>query len=62
MGLTLLEALALVVLVVFVFLHGWQATLIRLVAVRVSLVGTFIVFPLLGFSINTLSLLGWFWR
>jgi len=55
---TLLEALALVVLVVFVFLQGWRATLIPLLAVPVSLVGTFIVFPLLGFSINTLSLFG----
>jgi HAE1 family hydrophobic/amphiphilic exporter-1 len=55
---TLLEALVLVVLVVFLFLQGWRATLIPLLAVPVSLVGTFIVFPLLGFSINTLSLFG----
>jgi HAE1 family hydrophobic/amphiphilic exporter-1 len=55
---TLFEALALVVLVVFVFLQGWRATLIPLLAVPVSLVGTFLVFPLLGFSINTLSLFG----
>ncbi len=55
---TLLEALALVVLVVFVFLQGWRATLIPLLAVPVSLIGTFVVFPLLGFSINTLSLFG----
>jgi len=55
---TLLEALALVVLVVFIFLQGWRATLIPLCAVPVSLVGTFVVFPLFGFSINTLSLFG----
>jgi len=55
---TLLEALALVVLVVYVFLQGWRATLIPLLAVPVSLIGTFIVFPMLGFSINTLSLFG----
>jgi len=55
---TFFEALALVVLVVFVFLQGWRATLIPLLAVPVSLVGTFAVFPLLGFSINTLSLFG----
>ena len=55
---TLLEALALVVLVVYIFLQGWRATLIPLAAVPVSLVGTFAVFPLLGFSINTLSLFG----
>src|SRR3989441_9181048 len=55
---TLLEALALVVLVVFIFLQGWRATLIPLCAVPVSLVGTFALFPLFGFSINTLSLFG----
>jgi hydrophobic/amphiphilic exporter-1 (mainly G- bacteria), HAE1 family len=55
---TLVEALALVVLVVFVFLQGWRATLIPLCAVPVSLVGTFLLFPLFGFSINTLSLFG----
>ncbi len=55
---TLLEAVLLVILVVFVFLQNWRATLIPLLTVPVSLVGTFIVFPLLGFSINTLSLLG----
>ncbi len=55
---TLLEALALVVLVVYIFLQGWRATLIPLAAVPVSLIGTFVVFPLLGFSINTLSLFG----
>ncbi len=56
--LTLLEALGLVVIVVFVFLQGWRATLIPLLAVPVSLIGTFIIFPALGFSINTLSLFG----
>src|ERR1700733_6639781 len=55
---TLLEALGLVVVVVFIFLQGWRATLIPLLAVPVSLVGAFIAFPLLGFSINTLSLFG----
>src|SRR4051794_2626026 len=55
---TLFEAIALVILVVFIFLQGWRATLIPLLAVPVSLIGTFIVFPMLGFSINTLSLFG----
>src|SRR5215813_4969629 len=55
---TLLETTLLVVLVVFLFLQNWRATLIPLLAVPVSLVGTFVVFPLLGFSINTLSLFG----
>ena len=55
---TLLEALLLVVLVVYLFLQSWRATLIPLLAVPVSLVGTFAFFPLLGFSINTLSLFG----
>jgi len=55
---TLFEAVILVVIVVFVFLQGWRATLIPLLAVPVSLIGTFMVFPLLDFSINTLSLLG----
>ena len=55
---TLVEALVLVIIVVFVFLQGFRATLIPLLAVPVSLVGTFVVFPLLGFSINTLSLFG----
>ncbi len=56
--LTLGIALALVILVVYIFLQGWRATIIPLLAVPVSLIGTFVVFPLLGFSINTLSLLG----
>ena len=55
---TLMEALVLVIIVVYIFLQGTRATLIPLLAVPVSLVGTFIVFPLLGFSINTLSLFG----
>jgi HAE1 family hydrophobic/amphiphilic exporter-1 len=55
---TLFEALALVVLVVYIFLQGWRATLIPLLAVPVSLIATFTLFPVLGFSVNTLSLLG----
>jgi hydrophobic/amphiphilic exporter-1 (mainly G- bacteria), HAE1 family len=55
---TLLIAIALVILVVYLFLQDWRATLIPLLAVPVSLVGTFVVFPLFGFSINTLSLFG----
>lgn len=55
---TLWEALVLVVIVVFLFLQNWRATLIPLLAVPVSLVGTFMIFPALGFSINTLSLFG----
>ena len=55
---TLWEALLLVILVVFVFLQGWRPTLIPLLAVPVSLIGTFILFPAFGFSVNTLSLFG----
>ena len=55
---TLFEAVLLVILVVFIFLQNWRATLIPLLTVPVSLISTFIVFPMLGFSINTLSLLG----
>src|SRR5438876_727880 len=55
---TILEAMLLVTLVVFMFLQNWRATLIPIIAVPVSLIGTFAVFPLLGFSINTLSLFG----
>ncbi|HUI50701.1 MAG TPA: efflux RND transporter permease subunit [Terriglobales bacterium] len=55
---TLLEAILLVIIVVYIFLQGWRATLIPLLAVPVSLIGTFMVFPLLGFSVNTLSLFG----
>src|SRR6186713_2830444 len=55
---TLFEAVGLVIVVVFVFLQNWRATLIPLMTVPVSLVGAFMFFPLLGFSINVLSLLG----
>src|SRR5215469_15520307 len=55
---TLLEAIVLVIVVVFLFLQGWRATLIPLLAVPVSLIGVFAIFPMLGFSINTLSLFG----
>ena len=55
---TLFEALFLVIIVVYIFLQGFRATLIPLLAVPVSLIGTFAVFPMLGFSINTLSLFG----
>lgn len=55
---TLFEAVVLVILVVFLFLQDWRATLIPLLTVPVSLIGTFIIFPLLGFSVNVLSLLG----
>src|SRR5271157_5214745 len=55
---TLVIALVLVIVVVFLFLQGWRSTLIPLLAVPVSLVGTFVFFPLFGFSINTLSLFG----
>jgi HAE1 family hydrophobic/amphiphilic exporter-1 len=55
---TLFEALVLVIIVVYIFLQGWRATLIPLLAVPVSLVGTFLLFPVLGFSVNTLSLFG----
>jgi HAE1 family hydrophobic/amphiphilic exporter-1 len=55
---TLGIALLLVIIVVFIFLQGWRASLIPLLAVPVSLVGTFAFFPIFGFSINTLSLFG----
>jgi gold/copper resistance efflux pump len=55
---TLLEAILLVVIVVVVFLRSWRASLIPLMAVPVSLVGTFAVMHLMGFSLNTLSLFG----
>src|SRR4026209_1093236 len=55
---TLFEALVLVIIVVYIFLQGWRATLIPLLAVPVSLIGTFMLFPMFGFSINTLSLFG----
>ena len=55
---TLVIALLLVILVVYLFLQDWRSTLIPMLAVPVSLIGTFIFFPFFGFSINTLSLLG----
>jgi HAE1 family hydrophobic/amphiphilic exporter-1 len=55
---TLIIAVVLVILVVYLFLQNWRATLIPMIAVPVSLIGTFAVFPYLGFSINTLSLFG----
>jgi HAE1 family hydrophobic/amphiphilic exporter-1 len=55
---TLLIAIVLVILVVYIFLQGWRATMIPLLAVPVSLIGTFVFFPMFGFSINTLSLFG----
>ena len=55
---TLLIALGLVVLVVFIFLQGWRGTLIPAFAVPVSIVGAFIAFPFFGFSINTICLMG----
>jgi HAE1 family hydrophobic/amphiphilic exporter-1 len=55
---TFLEAVVLVTLVVFIFLQNLRATIIPLITVPVSLIGTFIFFPLLGFSVNTLSMFG----
>jgi len=55
---TLAEALVLVIIVVFVFLQGWRATLIPALAVPVSLIGTFMFFPIIGFSVNTIALMG----
>lgn len=55
---TLVEAMLLVILVVFIFLQDWRATLIPLITVPVSLIATFLFFPILGFSVNVLSLLG----
>jgi len=55
---TLLIALALVILVVYIFIQDWRATLIPTIAIPVSLIGAFAIFPLLGFTINVLSLLG----
>jgi len=55
---TLVIALGLVIFVVYLFLQGWRSTMIPLLAVPVSLVGTFVLFPLFGFSVNTLSLFG----
>ena len=55
---TLLEAVALVVLVVILFLQTWRASIIPLIAVPVSIIGTFAVMHVFGFSINALSLFG----
>jgi hydrophobic/amphiphilic exporter-1 (mainly G- bacteria), HAE1 family len=55
---TLYEALILVIIVVFIFLQGWRATLIPALAVPVSLIGTFALFPIIGFNINTIALMG----
>jgi multidrug efflux pump len=55
---TFLEAIVLVTLVVFIFLQNLRATIIPLITVPVSLIGTFIFFPILGFSVNTLSMFG----
>jgi HAE1 family hydrophobic/amphiphilic exporter-1 len=55
---TLIIALLLVVLVVFLFIQDWRATLIPTIAIPVSLLGAFILFPMLGFTVNVLSLLG----
>jgi HAE1 family hydrophobic/amphiphilic exporter-1 len=55
---TLVIAIVLVIFVVYLFLQDWRATLIPMLAVPVSLVGTFVLFPLVGFSINTLSMFG----
>lgn len=55
---TLFEAILLVIVVVFIFLQNWRATLIPLLTVPVAVVGTFALFPVLGFSINTTSLFG----
>jgi HAE1 family hydrophobic/amphiphilic exporter-1 len=55
---TLVIAIVLVIFVVYLFLQDWRATLIPMLAVPVSLIGTFVIFPLFGFSINTLSMFG----
>ena len=55
---TLLIALILVIIIIYLFLQNWRATLIPLIAIPVSLIGAFMVFPLLGFSLNVISLLG----
>ncbi len=55
---TLIIALILVISIIFIFLQDWRATLIPLIAIPVSIIGTFMVFPLLGFTINIISLLG----
>lgn len=55
---TLFEAVVLVIIVVFIFLQSWRATLIPILTIPVSLIGTFIFFPLMGFTINTLTMFG----
>ena len=55
---TLVIAIVLVIFVVYLFLQDWRSTLIPMLAVPVSLIGTFMLFPIFGFSINTLSMLG----
>ena len=55
---TLLIALVLVIVIIYLFLQSWRSTFIPLIAIPVSLVGSFMVFPLLGFSLNVISLLG----
>ena len=55
---TLVLALLLVIVIIYLFLQDWRATLIPLFAIPVSLIGTFMVFPLIGFSLNVISLLG----
>ena len=55
---TLVIALILVIMIIFLFLQDWRATLIPLIAIPVSIIGTFTLFPILGFSINVVSLLG----
>lgn len=55
---TLFEAIILVIIVVFIFLQSWRATLIPILTIPVSLVGTFIFFPMFGFTINTLTMFG----
>lgn len=55
---TLIIALVLVILVVYIFIQDWRATLVPTFAIPVSLIGAFIIFPILGFTVNVLSLLG----
>ena len=55
---TLIIALALVILVVYIFIQDWRAALIPTIAIPVSLLGAFIFFPVIGFTVNVLSLLG----
>ena len=59
---TLIEAMILVIIVMFVFLQSWRATLVPAIAIPVVLLGTFAVLYALDFSINTMTLFGWCWR